>query len=79
MGTRQDIVDTTGSKLQDILDSRQLTMSGLARMADVSHEVVRKIRDGKTVRRDKFFAILKALKMKPEEILSNWNNNNGTS
>jgi lambda repressor-like predicted transcriptional regulator len=72
MGTRSDIVSAEGSKLQDILDKRGLTMTAVSRMAKVSIEVVRKLRDGKTVRRDKFFAVINSLEVRPQEIIPTW-------
>ena len=69
---RRDMVDTTESKLQDILDEKRLTMASLARMANVSVEVVRRIRDGLSVRRDKFLAIVNSLEIRPEELVKNW-------
>lgn len=74
MAIRKDIVDTKNSKLQDMLDEKQLTMAALSRKANVSHEVIRKIRDGLSVRRDKFFAVIQALEIEPKAILPSWNN-----
>ena len=72
---RKDIIDTHDSRLQNILDQRQLNMAAVARKANVSQEVVRRIRDGKTVRRDKFFAVINNLEVKPEDILPHWGEN----
>ena len=76
MGTRIDIVNAEGSKLQNVLDKQGLSMTAVARMAKVSIEVVRKLRDGKTLRRDKFFAVVNCLEISPEEILPFWNKTN---
>ena len=72
---RVDIVNAEGSVLQSILDQKGVTIAGTARLAGVSAEVVRKLRDGKTIRRDKFFAIINSLEIKPKEILPNWQKN----
>lgn len=72
MAERRDIIDTRNSKLQSILDKRQLNLTSVARKAKVSQEVVRKIRDGKTVRRDKFFAVVNGLELQPKDILPEW-------
>ena len=79
MATRSDLVSAEGSTLQDILDKRGLTMTDVSRMATVSIEVVRKLRDGKTVRRDKFFAVVNSLEIDPQDMIPNWGkkNNNG--
>lgn len=73
MSRRTDIVSAEGSKLQDILDKRGLSMAAVSRMAEVSIEVVRKLRDGKTLRRDKFFAVVNSLEVEPNEIIPSWN------
>ncbi len=72
MGNRIDIVDAKGSKLQDIMDDRGLTMSAISRMSGVSVAVVKKIRDGLTLRREKFFAVVNCLEVKPEKIIPSW-------
>jgi DNA-binding Xre family transcriptional regulator len=72
MAERKHIIDTRNSKLQSILDKRQLNLTSVARKAKVSQEVVRKIRDGKTVRRDKFFAVVNSLEVEPKDILPEW-------
>ena len=72
----KDIVDTKNNRLQNVLDERRLNMASAARKANVSVEVIRKIRDGKTVRRDKFFAVVHSLDVQPDEIIPNWDDNN---
>ena len=69
---RVDIIDAKGSKLQDIMDERGLTMSAISRMAGVSIPVIKKLRDGLTLRREKFFAVVHCLKVQPEKIVPSW-------
>lgn len=76
MAVRRDIVDSSGNKLQSILDARGLTMAALARKANVSVEVVRRLRDGKTLRRDKFFAIVNQLGVSPVDVIPSWSDVN---
>lgn len=77
MKTRQDLIDTIGNTLQQVMDERGLSMAAVARGANVSIEVVRRLRDFKTIRRDKFFLIVNSLKLAPECILPAWNNKYG--
>lgn len=72
MGVRIDIISANGSKLQGIMDDRGLTMSSVSRMSGVSVPVVKKLRDGLTLRREKFFAVVNCLEVKPEEIVPDW-------
>lgn len=75
MKKRSDIIETHGSNLQSLMDEKRLNMAALSRLAGVSVEVIRRIRDEKSVRRDKFFAIAHSLDVVPEEIIPGWNNN----
>lgn len=72
MAVRTDIINSHGNTLQNVLDNRGLTMAAVARMANVSVEVVRRLRDGRTLRRDKFFAVVNCLGVTPQEIIPAW-------
>jgi lambda repressor-like predicted transcriptional regulator len=76
MGERKGLVTTKGSNLQRLLDERLMSLAALAKAAKVSVDTVRRVRDGHDVWRTKFFAIVQALKVKPEEIVPDWDPKN---
>lgn len=69
---RSHIVDTTGNRLQQLLDQGKLSRAEAARRGGVAVEVVNRILGQKPVRRVKLLAVAAGLNVGPEEIIHAW-------